>query len=455
MTDAGHPHRHVAFAAVAVGTFMSTLDASVVNVALPTLAREFGVDLPAVEWVVLSYLLALAGLILNAGRMADVYGRGRVYALGLGIFGAASATCAGATSVHVLVVSRIVQGVGGAMMNAAGPAILTEVFPPQQRGRVLGVVGLAVSAGLAAGPAIGGAIIELLNWRWIFLPNVPLAVVAAIVVMRAAPGTRQAGAGRFDVLGAVLLAVCLAALALGLSMGGREGFDQPLVLALGAATVLSGAAFVAVERRHPAPVVDLALFRNRIFSGSAAAGLLVFITVGAVNLVMPFYLGQAHGLSTGQMGVVLTAMPLALALVSPLSGWAADRAGSTRAIATAGALLAAAALFTLSRIAGTAGTHGIALCLAGMGLAVGTFQSPNNSALMGAVPRERLGTAGGVMATVRVTGLLVGNAIGAAAFVAAGSGPGASERGLAVAALVGAGAGLLAAAASLARGRVR
>ena len=478
--DDGHPHRHVAFAAVAVGTFMSTLDASIVNVALPTLAEEFGVGLGAVEWVVLGYLLALAGLMLNAGRAADVLGRGRVYAVGLGIFALASASCAAAGTIPFLVGARVVQGVGGAMMNAAGPAILTAVFPARQRGRVLGTVGLAVSAGLAAGPAIGGLIIDALNWRWIFLPNVPLAVVGALVILRALPGGRQsdapakpkaertqagaslarsAGEGqsssharreRYDVPGAVLLALCLGSLTLGLSIGGRGGFASPAVLGLFGAAVVLGAVFVAVELRHPAPVVDLALFRSRVFRGSAAAGLLVFVTVGAVNLVMPFFLSEAHGLSTGQMGLVLTAMPLALAIVSPLSGWAADRTGSTRAIATTGAVLAALALLVLSRIAETASLAGIAACLACMGLAVGTFQSPNNSALMGAVPRHHLGTAGGVMATVRVSGLLVGNAVGAASFAAVGT----SERGLAVAAFVGAGAGLLAALASLARGKL-
>ncbi|WP_373046368.1 DHA2 family efflux MFS transporter permease subunit [Vulgatibacter sp.] len=455
MDDKGHPHRHVAFAAVAVGTFMSTLDASVVNVALPTLADEFAAGLGLVEWVVLAYLLALAGLLLNAGRISDLVGRGRVYAVGLGIFALASAACAAATSLPFLVGARVVQGIGGAMMNAAGPAILIEVFPLSQRGRVLGWVGLAVSAGLAAGPAIGGFVIDALSWRWIFLPNVPLAVLAAVVVLRAVPGRGSSGTKRFDVAGSVLLAFCLGALTLALSLGGREGFLAPAVLGLGLAALVCGIAFVQVERRHPAPVIDLSLFRNRVFTGSALAGLLVFITVGAVNLVMPFYLTQAQGLDTRQMGLVLTALPVTLALVSPISGAAVDRSGSTRWIATTGALLAAGALLVLGLVAERTGPLGIAACLGGIGLAVGTFQSPNNTALMGSVPADRLGTAGGLLATVRVTGMLVGNAIGAAAFVAAGAEPAngaGAAHGMQIAALLGAGAGLLAAAASLARG---
>lgn len=440
----------MAFAAVAVGTFMSTLDASVVNVALPTLAHELGAGLGAVEWVVLSYLLALVGLQLNAGRVSDLLGRGRIYAVGLGIFAAASAACAAADSLAFLVGARALQGVGGAMMGAIGPAILVDVYPPERRGTVLGWMGLAVSAGLAAGPAIGGLVIDALSWRWIFLPNVPLAGLAALAVLRAAPPDR-AGDARFDPAGSLLLALGLAALALALSLAARRGPGDPLVLALAGCVPAVGLLFVAVERRHPAPVIDPALFRDRVFAGSAAAGFLIFVTVGAVNLVMPFFLADVHRLSTGHMGIVLSALPLALAAAAPVAGRAADRTGAARAIATCGALAATSALAALALFGTRAGPGTIAACLAGVGLAIGTFQSPNNATLMGAVPRERLGTAGGVLATVRVTGMLVGNAAGAAIFVAA-SDPAA---GLRAAAWVGASAGIGAALASLARGRLR
>ena len=457
MREEAHPLRHLAFAAVAVGAFMSTLDASVVNVALPTLAAEFDAGLGLVEWVVLSYLLVLASLLLNMGRAADLLGRGRIYALGLVIFALASAACAAAQTIPFLIGARVIQGIGGAAMNATGTAILTEVFPASQRGRVLGWIGLAVSAGLASGPAIGGVVLEALSWRWIFLPNVPLAGLAAMAVVRAVPPDRRTGRERFDVPGSLLLAACLGCLSLGLSLGGHAGFASPLVLGLGAGTLALGALFVRVELREPAPVIDFALFRNRVFSGSAAAGFLVFVTVGAVNLVMPFYLTDALGLDTGEMGLVLTALPLALAVAAPWSGALADRPGTLRALATAGAIFSTCALLVLSLVAESAGPLGIAACLAGIGFAVGTFQSPNNSALMGSVPRERLGTAGGLLASVRITGLLVGNAIGAAVFAAAGAAGhdgAAAAQGLHLAALAGGTAGVLAAIASLARGRV-
>ncbi len=450
----GYRHRHLAFAAVAIGTFMSTLDASVVNIALPTLAKDFGTDLARVEWVVLSYLLALSALLLNAGRLVDVLGQRRVYVSGLLIFGVSSGLCAASDSVLPLTLFRVVQGVGGAMMNAAGPAILTAAYPPSQRGRVLGLVGLAVSAGLAAGPAVGGFVIGALSWHWIFIPNVPISFVAAFVAWRAVSASAFSKE-RFDVWGSLFLGLLLTCLMLLLSLGHSWGFvSLKSAIALGLAVIFT-IAFVLVERRASAPVIDPQLFRNRMFSGSAAAGFLIFATLGTVNLVMPFYLSQALGLSTSGMGLILTSLPVILALVSPLSGWISDRLHSTRWIASVGAILAAVDLFILRSVAEHATPVLIAIILGGLGLAIGTFQSPNNSALMGSVARERLGTAGGLLASVRVTGLLVGNAIGGAAFLAASGGatdPASVASGLSVAALVGAAAGLLAAVASLARG---
>lgn len=438
----GHPGRHLIFAIIALGTFMATLDASAVNVALPTLAEELESGFGSVEWVVLSYLLALAALQLNMGRVGDLYGRGRTYSMGMLIFGLSSAACAASTTVGWLVAARVAQGVGGAIMNAVGPAILIDVFPLSQRGRVLGISGLAVSAGLAAGPAIGGFILSALSWHWIFLVNVPIAVAGCVVAWRTVPDGDIRGGQRLDIPGAALLTVTMIGLLLAVSHGS---------LWLGALSAVLFGAFVLVESRTPAPVVDLQLFRNRLFTGSALAGLLIFVTVGAVNLVMPFFLSEARGLEPREMGLVLTALPVALAVSSPLAGWLADRTGAARAIATTGALFACGGLILLIFTARTASPAGVALCLGILGIAVGTFQSPNNILLMGAVPRERLGTAGGLLATVRVTGMLLGNQVGATAFQLATS-PG---DGLRAASIVGAMAAVCAAAASLARGRSR
>lgn len=450
--DEGHPQRHLAFVAVSTGTFMATLDASAVNIALPAMARDFGAELGEIEWVVLSYLLALVTLLLNAGRLADLLGRRQVYAAGLLIFGAASLLCGLSNSTLELSLWRVVQGTGGALMNASGPAILTALYPPAQRGRVLGIAGLAVSAGLATGPAFGGFVTGALSWHWIFFPNVPIALVAAWFTLRAVPRSPRK-AETFDWVGSALLAGGMGSLLFATSQFSTWGVRA---LAPAGAAALLLVAFLLWERRSLHPVVDLALFRDRTFTGSAVAGFLVFVTLGAINLVMPFYLLGAQGLSPTRAGAVLTALPLVMALVSPFSGWLADHLGSSRGIAASGASLEAVALLLLAMVAARADAGAIAWILAGLGLAMGLFQSPNNSAMMGAVPHDRLGTAGGMLASVRVTGMLVGNALGAATFLAASGGsdePAAIAEGLRACALLGSATGLLAALASLARGR--
>lgn len=443
----GHPRRHLAFAAVAMGTYMSALDASVVNIALPTLAADFGADLDQVEWVVLAYLLTLVTFLLNAGKFADRVGTRWAYGVGLVVFGVTSALCGLSTHFLPLSLARAGQGIGGALMNAAGPAILTDLYLAHQRGRVLGMVGLAVSGGLASGPAVGGLIISALSWHWIFFVNVPIAAFAATVAFRVIPA-RNPRKEPFDWAGFALLGGALLAFLLALTRASRLGNWE--VGTLVATAVVLFSLFLYVERRVPAPLIDLRLFRSRVFSGSAAAGFLVFVTLGMVNLVLPFYLVDHHLLAPWQMGWVLAAQPVALALASPVSGWLSDRLGTTRGLAVAGALCLAAALFSLGWVASADSLSTIVVVLAVLGLSMGLFQSPNNSALMGAVPRHSLGVAGGLLASVRVGGLLVGNGVGGAVYLAA-SGTGAAE-GLTASAFVGACTGVLAAVASFSRG---
>lgn len=449
--DEETPGRHLAFAAVALGTFMSTLDASVVNVALPSMAREFGEGLGQVEWVVLSYLLTLVTSLLYAGRVADLWGLRWAYGVGLLLFGASSAACGLSREILSLSLFRAAQGVGGALLNAAGPAILTTLYPGRRRGQVLGLAGLAVSAGLASGPAIGGFVVSYLSWHWIFFPNVPISLFAAIVAFRVIPrgGRKEA---RLDWPGFFLLAGATSSFLFLVTR--LQELRWPEALGLGSTTVVCSLLFLFVERRVPEPLVDLRLFRNRIFTGSAVAGFLVFVTLGAVNLVFPFFLQDAHALEPSEIGAILVAQPVALALVSPLSGWLSDRLGSTRGLAVTGALFEVVALLGFSFVTADESLALVTGNLAVLGLAMGIFQSPNNSALMGSVPRERLGTAGGLLASVRVGGLLVGNAVGGAAYLHASGGvPEGAVAGLQTSAFLGACTGVLAAIASLARGR--
>jgi MFS family permease len=328
------------------------------------------------------------------------------------------------------------------MMASLGPAMLVAVFPPERRGQVLGLVGLAVSAGLASGPAVGGLLIGQLSWRWIFLPNVPLAFVAAAVALRSLPRRSGERKAPLDLVGSALLGGGLSALLVGLSQGASRGYGSPRTIALFALAAAMAVGFVGYERRCAAPVLDLALFGRRDFSASSAASLLVFVAVGSLNLVLPFFLTGALGLDLFHVGAILTAFPVTMALVAPVSGWASDRLGSNRSLAVVGAAIVAAGACTLALRARAAGPGTVAAAMGALGLGVGVFQSPNNSALMGSVPRERLGTASGLLATVRSLGMLIGNALGGAAFLAAAPGAGGAADPAAVAAGLGRAAGL-------------
>ena len=262
MTEPPLPRWRV-FPALALGTLMATLDISVVNIALPTLSRAFRVPLTTVEWVVLAYVLAITGLLLTLGRVADYLGRRRIYGTGLVVFTLASVACAAAPTAGWLIAARAVQGLGAAMMTANSAALLTASFPPAERGRAFGAFGATVGVGLAMGPPLGGLIVGHLSWRWIFLVNIPLGILARWMLQRRVPADRPHGP-RPDLNMAGALAWCgaLVALTLGLSTGPSHGWGAPTVwpaFATGAALL---AAFVVVESRARDPLLPVSLLRG-------------------------------------------------------------------------------------------------------------------------------------------------------------------------------------------------
>lgn len=399
-----------------VGTFMSALDGSVVNTLLPILSRELGTSIAGIEWVTTVYLLVISGLLLSVGRAGDLFGHRRLYLTGFVLFVLGSALCGVSRTAHVLVVLRVVQAVGAAMLMATAPAILTRTFPSTQRGRALGALGTFTYLGLTAGPSLGGWIATAYGWRWVFYVNVPVGAVAIALALRSIPDDRvRDRAERFDLAGAALFTAGLVALLVALNQGHAWGWGSGRVIALllAAAALLAG--FLREEQRRAHPMLDLSLFRNRVFSGSVVSALLNYACVYAVLFVLPFLLIQARGLSAQQAGLVLTAQPVIMAIVAPISGAFSDRIGS-RAPATIGMLLLTAGLVALAMLAAQGSLVAIALALALVGLGVGIFVSPNNSALMGAAPRHRQGIASGVLATARNVGMVLGVGFAGAVF---------------------------------------
>jgi EmrB/QacA subfamily drug resistance transporter len=401
---------------IGIGTFMSALDGSVVNTLLPVLARELRTSIAGIEWVTIVYLLVISGLLLSVGRAGDLFGHKRLYLAGFVLFVLGSALCGRAGSAHALVALRAVQALGAAMLMATAPAILTRSFPASQRGRALGALGAFTYLGLTAGPSLGGWLAGTFGWRSVFYVNVPIGLLAIAFARRTITDDHVTQREeRFDVVGASLFTAGLLALMIALNQGHAWGWGSPAVLALLAAAALLLLVFVRVERRRPSPMLDLSLFRSRDFSAATVGALLNYACVSAVVFVLPFLLIRGRGLSVQQAGLVLTAQPIVMAIVAPLSGALSDRIGA-RVPATAGMLLLAAGLACLAVVAPHGTPNAIALSLALVGLGVGMFVSPNNSALMGSAPRNRQGIASGVLATARNVGMVLGVGFAGAVF---------------------------------------
>ncbi len=307
--------------------FMATLDMSIVNVALPSLARQLDTDFATVQWVILSYVLVVASLLLLVSRLGDMRGKKGIFSLGLGLFTVASLLCGLAPSVGWLIFFRGLQGVGAAMSQALGIAIVTELAPPSRRGRAIGLIGATVAMGLALGPSLGGLIIEFIGWRWIFLINVPLGILAQWIIARYMPALppRQTGQ-RFDIPGAILAALTLATYSMGMTLGQKAGFSTPLPVFLLSAAGLGLVAFILVERRVSHPMIDLRLFSNPLFSMNLVMSVLVFISLSA-GFIMPFFLQFAQGRPPSEVGLLMMAIPLSMGLVAPFAGALSDRFG--------------------------------------------------------------------------------------------------------------------------------
>jgi EmrB/QacA subfamily drug resistance transporter len=392
---------------VGLGVLMSTLDSSIVNISLPTLVQELDTTFATIQWVVLSYLLVITSLMLSVARLGDMYGKKKLYNIGLVLFTLGSLLCGLSPSVGWLIGFRALQGTGAVTMTALGSAIITEVFPSSERGRALGIIGSIVSIGIALGPSLGGVLIGTVGWRAVFLVNVPLGLLAAVIVFKVVPPLAPGERGqRFDVAGAAILFLMLGGYALGMTLGQDMGFDSRPVLALLAVAGVGLVAFLSVQTRSSHPMIDLSLFRNILFGVNLLMATLVFIVV-AGQFLFPFFLQLVQGYSVQQAGLLIGVFPLMMGIVAPISGALSDRFGS-RVISLIGLISIATACVLVSTLHEGVGLAGFALRLVPLGIGVGMFNSPNNSAVMGAAPRNRLGIASGLLALSRTLGQTTG-----------------------------------------------
>jgi EmrB/QacA subfamily drug resistance transporter len=429
---------------IGVGTFMSALDGSVVNTVLPVLSRELHASVAGIEWVATIYLLVVSALLLGVGRAGDLRGHKRLYLFGFVLFVIGSAGCGFAPGVRALIAMRALQAVGASMLYANAPAILTKNFPAAERGRALGAQATFTYLGLTAGPSLGGWLAHAFGWRSVFFINIPIGILAIALAWRFIENDRPEKVGEpFDTTGAALFTLGLVLLLVALNQGHAWGWLSIESVALFGVAVMLLAVFVWWEKRRAHPMLDLALFRSRVFSGTTVSALMNYICVYSVLFVIPFLLIGGRGLNTQQAGLVLTAQPIVMAIVAPISGTLSDRIGS-RMLTTIGMVVLALGLLLLALVAADASRGIVAAGLAVVGLGVGLFTSPNNSALMGAAPRERQGIAAGVLATARNVGMVLGIGISGAVFttILAGGGAHALDRGVAVSLYVSAGIAL-------------
>ena len=397
-------------AAVAMSIFLGTIDGSIVNIAQPTLVRVFQTDLAVVQWVTLAYLLVIATLLLSIGRLADIYGKKSLFVWGIVIFTAGSALCGLSPTIEWLIALRVLQAIGAAMITALGVAIVTASFPSHERGRALGLIGAVVSMGIIAGPTLGGILIDALSWHWIFYVNLPVGILGWFLAVRYVPRDTPLGTQRFDFAGAITLGISLLALLLALTVGQEVGFGSPLILALFVLWLIFFAIFVAIEWRTAEPMIDLTLFRNPLLAVNLATGFITFLAIAAPGLLMPFYLENVLGYPTRTVGLMLAVVPVGLGVMAPISGLLSDRFG-TRPITLLGLVTLLLGYCAISTLGRSTTALGYILRFAPIGIGMGIFQSPNNSAIMGSVPRSRLGVASSLLSITRTLGQTIGLAV--------------------------------------------
>ncbi|MFB9329271.1 MFS transporter [Paenibacillus aurantiacus] len=404
-------NRWLILANVSVGTFMATLDGSIANVALPTISAELDAPIHVVQWVLTSYLLTICATLPIAGKISDLLGRGRIYNYGFVAFAIGSAMCALADSLAFLIVSRIIQALGASCLMANSQAIVAEAFGANERGRAMGITGTTVSLGSLSGPALGGILVGQLGWESIFWINVPIGVVGFLAGLYLLPRAKAAKKGEpFDYAGSALFMAGMVAFLYVLSNAQDFGWGSGWTVAGGLGSVLLLVAFYLYERRLTHPMLDFSLYRIRAFAIGNMTALLSFVALFCMNVMMPFYMQNVLGYSPEQTGYTMMAYPLTMAIVAPVSGWLSDRIGPN-GLTTAGLLVNAAAFALLNTLTADESAWLLAAHLVLFGLGGGLFQSPNNASVMGAVPKPKLGVAGGLNALVRNIGMVMGIAV--------------------------------------------
>jgi EmrB/QacA subfamily drug resistance transporter len=405
------PYKWVALSVTTLGVLMAAIDSTIVILAVPQMMERLHSDLVTMVWVIMGYLLMNTVFLLTFGRIADMLGRVRMYNLGFVVFTFGSALCSISQSGEQLIVARLIQGAGGAMLAVNSMAIVTEAFPKAELGRAMGLNAVTFAVGGIVGPVLGGLILTFASWRWVFFLNVPVGIAGTVwAYLKLRELSRHAGRERFDPVGAVSFSMALLAVLFGLTDGIELGWTSMPILALFGACIGFIAFFIWWERRSSNPVLDFRLFKDRVYNFSVIAAMLQSLALYAVNFIVVFYLQAIRGYSPLTAALLLIPLPLASSTVAPFSGILSDRVGAP-VPATAGLVIQILSLLWLTALGLASPYWQVAVGLALLGLGAGMFWSPNTSAAMKAAPTDRLGVASATLATLRNSGMVTSFAL--------------------------------------------
>jgi len=393
---------------VLLGATMSALDVSIVNVAMPTLKNTFGVTMAVIEWIAMAYMLTLTIFLPLFGRLADMYGRSKLYNIGFVVFSVGSLFCGMSSTAGFMIAARVIQAVGAGLLQANSVALITHAFPASERGKAIGIQGAIQAISMSVGPFVGGILIATVGWRAIFYVNIPIGILGTIAALFILPANQKMEKKeKVDYLGTVLFATGLAFIVMAFNEGVKLGWGSNTIMMYFASGIVLLSLFIVTELKVEYPLIDLKLFKNATFLLGNLTGMLSYYVLFAVMFLMPFYLQKVLGYSVALTGALLTPIPLAMALVAPFSGHISDKYGP-RIMTTSGMLISALACFALMFMGASAQLPLLLSVLVLLGIGMGLFTPPNNSAIMGSAPKEKLGVAGGVLNMMRSLGLIFG-----------------------------------------------
>ncbi|MFC1885923.1 MFS transporter [Thermodesulfobacteriota bacterium] len=390
-----------------LANFITPFMGSSINIALPKIAEELQINAILLSWIATSYLLSVAITLVPFGRLADIYGRKKIFMIGTIVFMVFSICSAISTSAPMLIFFRVFQGMGSSMIFATGIAIITSVFPPQERGKAMGLCVASVYVGLSAGPFLGGFLTQHLTWRSVFFVNAPICLVIITLVLKKIKGDwAEAKGEKFDLFGSVIYAATIISVAISLLPSMRHLW--PVLIILGGAGFI---AFVKWETRINSPVFELSLFRtNRIFAFSCLAALINYSATFAVTFLISLYLQHIKGLNPQSAGLIMISQPLVMVVCAPIAGRLSDKI-EPRIVATFGMIATSISLVLFILITKDTTLPGIMFRLAVLGFGIALFSSPNTNAIMSSVEKRFYGIASGSMGTMRTLGMMISMAI--------------------------------------------